>query len=119
MRRIERIKGRSDDMLIIRGANLFPSQVEAALAAEARLAPHYLLEVSRPERLDQLDILVELRPDAAGTLAEDEHADLERRAEALVKAVTGVSSTVRAVPPGTIERSQGKAKRVVDWRTRG
>jgi phenylacetate-CoA ligase len=119
MRRIERIKGRSDDMLIIRGANLFPSQVEAALAAEAHLAPHYLLEVSRPERLDQLDILVELRPHAAGTLAEDEHADLERRAAALIKALTGVSSTVRAVPPGTIERSQGKAKRVVDWRTRG
>ena len=119
MRRIERLKGRSDDMLIIRGANLFPSQVEAALAAEARLAPHYLLEVSRPERLDQLDILVELRPDAASTLAEGEHADLERRAAALIKALTGVSSTVRAVPPGSIERSQGKAKRVVDRRPRG
>jgi phenylacetate-CoA ligase len=118
MRRIERIKGRSDDMLVIRGANLFPSQVEAALAAEARLAPHYLLEVSRPGRLDRLDVLVELRPESAGALAPEEHAALERRAEALIKAASGVSATVRAVPPGAIERSQGKARRVVDRRPR-
>lgn len=116
MRRIARIKGRSDDMLIIRGVNLFPSQVEAALAAEALLAPHYLLEVSRPERLDQLDVVVELRADAAGTLTPDEHAALERRAEGLIRAQVGVAATVRAVPPGTVERSQGKAKRVVDRR---
>jgi len=116
MRRIERIKGRSDDMLVIRGANLFPSQVEAALAAEPRLAPHYLLEVSRPERLDRLDVAVELRMDSAGPLTHDEHAALERHAEALIKAGTGVTATVRAVPPGAIERSQGKAKRVIDRR---
>ena len=61
MRRIERIKGRSDDMLIIRGVNVFPSQIEAALAAEQMFAPHYILEVTRPDRLDELAVIVETR----------------------------------------------------------
>ena len=61
MRRIERIKGRSDDMLIIRGVNVFPSQIEAALAAEQSFAPHYILEVTRPDRLDELEVIVETR----------------------------------------------------------
>ena len=59
MRRIERLKGRSDDMLIIRGVNVFPSQIEAILAKDERLAPHYLLELRRPARLDELDVVVE------------------------------------------------------------
>jgi phenylacetate-CoA ligase len=116
MRRIERIKGRSDDMLIIRGVNVFPSQIEAVLATVDRLAPHYVLEVKRPERLDELDVVVEMRPEIAGTLAQKEHAELERRAEHLIKAHVGVTTTVRVVPAGTIERSQGKAKRVIDKR---
>ena len=74
MRRIERIKGRSDDMLIIRGVNVFPSQIEAALAAEQMFAPHYILEVTRPDRLDELAVIVETRdalpPDAMMVLAE-------------------------------------------------
>ncbi len=114
MRRIERIKGRSDDMLIIRGVNVFPSQIEAALADEAMLAPHYILEVTRPEQLDELAVIVETRKavpaDAAAVLAE--------RAVHLIKAHVGVTTVVRAVPPGTIERSQGKAKRVIDKRPR-
>ena len=82
MRRIERVKGRSDDMLIIRGVNVFPSQIEAVLAAEPRLAPHYVLEVTRPERLDELAVLVETRPeDGAGT-SEDERAGLEAQGRA-------------------------------------
>jgi phenylacetate-CoA ligase len=116
MRRIARIKGRSDDMLIIRGVNLFPSQVEAALAEESRLAPHYLLEVTRPERLDELAVVVELRPEVAGRMLAAEQAALEQRTEALIRAKVGLATVVRAVPPGTIERSQGKAKRVVDRR---
>ena len=63
MRRIERVKGRSDDMLIIRGVNVFPSQIEAVLAAEPRLAPYYVLEVTRPHRLDELAVMVETRPE--------------------------------------------------------
>jgi phenylacetate-CoA ligase len=112
MRRIERIKGRSDDMLIIRGVNVFPTQIEAALAAEGLFAPHYILEVTRPDRLDELEVIVETRdrlpPDAAMVLAD--------RGVHLIKAHVGVTATVRAVAPGTIERSQGKAKRVIDKR---
>ncbi len=121
MRRIERVKGRSDDMLIIRGVNVFPSQIEAVLATETRLAPHYVLEVTRPERLDELAVLVETRPgDGAGTgTGEDERSGLEAKAEHLIKAHIGVTCSVRVVPPGTIERSQGKAKRVIDRRPKG
>jgi phenylacetate-CoA ligase len=114
MRRIERIKGRSDDMLIIRGVNVFPTQIEAALAGEQLFAPHYILEVTRPDRLDELEVIVETRdrlpPDAALVLAD--------RAVHLIKAHVGVTAAVRAVPPGSIERSQGKAKRVIDKRPR-
>lgn len=115
MRRIERIKGRSDDMMIIRGVNVFPSQIEAALATEERLAPHYVLEVTRPDRLDELDVFVETRV----RLAFDEQAVLESRAERLIKANVGVTTAVHVVAPGTIERSQGKAKRVIDKRPKG
>jgi phenylacetate-CoA ligase len=116
MRRIARIKGRSDDMLIIRGVNLFPSQIEAALAEEPRLAPHYLLEVSRPERLDELEVVAELRPETADRLTAEAQLALERATEALIRARIGLAVAVRAVPPGTIERSQGKARRVLDRR---
>lgn len=116
MRRIERVKGRSDDMLIIRGVNVFPSQVEEVLGREPQLAPHYILEVSRPHNLDELDVLVEMRPELAGTLSAAENAALAQKAEHLIKAYIGVTTTVRILEPGTIERSQGKAKRVVDRR---
>jgi phenylacetate-CoA ligase len=119
MRRMARIKGRSDDMLIIRGVNVFPLQIEAVLAAEDSLAPHYLLEITRPQRLDQLDVVVELRHAFAGQLTGDAHTALERRAEHLIKAHVGVTASVRVVPPETLERSQGKAKRVIDKRPRG
>jgi phenylacetate-CoA ligase len=112
-RRIERVKGRSDDMLIIRGVNVFPSQIEAVLAAEPRLAPHYVLEVTRPNRLDELAVVVEVRDGGAGEAA---RATLEAEAAHLIKVHVGVSCTVRVVPPGTIERSEGKAKRVIDRR---
>jgi phenylacetate-CoA ligase len=118
MRRIERIRGRSDDMLIIRGVNVFPSQIEAALTKEPELAPHYVLELRRPDRLDELDVVVETRAALAGKLSTAQHAALERRAEQLIKAFVGVTTTVRVVEPGTIERSQGKAKRVHDLRSK-
>lgn len=119
MRRIDRISGRSDDMLIIRGVNVFPSNIEAVLAKEEKLSPHYLLELRRPGSLDELDVLVEIRSIFAGTLSNDEIAALERRTEHLIKASAGITTKVRVVAPGTLERSQGKAKRVIDLRTKG
>src|ERR1051326_4840457 len=116
MRRMERIKGRSDDMLIIRGVNLFPSQIEAVLGNEPQLAPHYLLEVRRPQALDELDVLVEMRPELSGMLSAEKIDGLAQRTQHLIKSYIGLSATVRVLEPGTIERSQGKAKRVVDRR---
>jgi phenylacetate-CoA ligase len=116
MRRIERVKGRSDDMLIIRGVNVFPSQIEAVLGQEPQLAPHYVLEVRRPHSLDELDVLVEMRPELAGKLGADDIAALGKKADHLIKAYIGISTTVRVLEPGSIERSQGKAKRVIDKR---
>jgi phenylacetate-CoA ligase len=114
MRRMQRVKGRSDDMLIIRGVNVFPSQIEAVLAQEEQLTPHYVLELRRPDRLDELDVVVERR---AGTEAtEAKRTALEQKAEHLIKVFVGVTAKVRVVEPGTIERSQGKAQRVVDLR---
>jgi phenylacetate-CoA ligase len=116
MRRMERIKGRSDDMLIIRGVNVFPSQIEAALAGEEKLAPHYVLELRRPGKLDELDIVVETRRPLDGKDVATEREALERKAEHLIKALVGVTAKARVVDPGAIERSQGKAKRVIDLR---
>jgi phenylacetate-CoA ligase len=116
MRRIERIKGRSDDMLIIRGVNLFPSQIEAVLGREPQLAPHYVLEIRRPHNLDELEVLVEMRAELSGQLGAEEIAALAQKAQHLIKAYAGITATVRVLEPGTIERSQGKAKRVIDRR---
>jgi phenylacetate-CoA ligase len=119
MRRIERIKGRSDDMLIIRGVNVFPSQIEAVLTQEKDLAPHYVIELRRPDRLDELEVVVETRAALAGRLSTAQHDALGRKAEHLIKAYVGVTAKVRVVEPGTVERSQGKAKRVLDLRSKG
>ncbi len=117
MRRFGRITGRSDDMLIIRGVNVFPSQIEELILKDRRLAPHYVLEVRREERLDALDVVVEPRPDLAGD------ADARRQAgERLahdIKAFIGINATVKVADVGKVERSIGKAKRVIDLRPRG
>ena len=112
MRRVEKITGRSDDMLIIRGVNLFPTQVEELIVKEAALAPHYQLEVTRPGALDELTIHVERAPDAG---AQDGEAAGKRLAHD-VKSLIGVSARVDIAAPGGIERSMGKARRVVDRR---
>jgi phenylacetate-CoA ligase len=103
-------------MLIIRGVNVFPSNIEAVLAREERLAPHYLLELRRPGSLDELDVVVETRTALGGKLTGTELAELERRTEHTIKALVGITTKVRVVEPGTLERSQGKAKRVLDLR---
>ena len=111
MRRIERMKGRRRRYAYHpRRKCYLPSPIEAALATEELFAPHYILEVTRPDRLDELEVIVETR--AAQT--SDASAALANHAVHLIKAHVGVTTTVRAVAPGTIERSQGKAKRVID-----
>lgn len=112
MRRFARITGRCDDMLIVRGVNLFPSQIEEQILACPGLAPHYRLDLSRPGRLDELTVHVEARPDLDMSEQAQAGADLARR----IKAHLGVSATVCVEPPAGLERSAGKAVRVRDLR---
>jgi len=115
MRRIEKITGRSDDMLIIRGVNVFPTQVEELIVKEPVLAPHYQIEVTRPRNLDEIAVVVERTPMSG---YQDGMAAGERLGN-LIKSLIGISAEVRVVAPGGIERSIGKAKRVVDRRPKG
>ncbi len=114
VRRIEKITGRSDDMIILRGVNVFPTQVEELLLRVDGLTPHYQLVLTRPQRMDELTVRVETRPDVPS----DTREQLSRRLCALVKENVGVSVACDVVEPGGIERSQGKAQRVVDQRPR-
>jgi phenylacetate-CoA ligase len=109
MRRMERITGRSDDMLIIRGVNVFPSQVEEQILKQPELSPHYVLELTRDGPLDHLTVLVEL---AQGAADQDSAARLQHN----IKSYIGVTTDVKVVREGTIERSVGKARRVIDKR---
>lgn len=113
MRRMEKITGRSDDMIILRGVNVFPSQIEEQLVMVAGLAPHYQIELTRSGRMDRMTVHVEALPDFATAQARASSArDLASR----IKGVIGVSTEVRVADPGGVERSQGKARRVVDNR---
>ncbi|MCZ8206188.1 phenylacetate--CoA ligase PaaK [Gemmatimonas sp.] len=112
MRRLGRIGGRSDDMLIIRGVNLFPSQVEELVLQQGALSGHYQLEVSREGLLDQLLVRCELRPEAGGADRDTVGAVLQGR----IKTLCGVTAQVVVLDPGALERSAGKARRVVDRR---
>jgi phenylacetate-CoA ligase len=118
MRRMGRITGRSDDMLIIRGVNVFPTQIEELLVTEPKLAPHYVIEVRREGPLDDMLILVEMRQDLGGRIAADERTEIERHVQHNVKSYVGVTARVQVVDPGKIERSQGKARRVIDLRAK-
>jgi len=118
MRRMARVTGRSDDMLIIRGVNVFPSQIEELLLKQPDLAPHYVLEVRREGRLDDLDILVERRSGTAASLPVATITAIEQDMERQIKGYIGVTTRVRVVEPGTVQRSQGKAVRVIDKRPR-
>jgi phenylacetate-CoA ligase len=112
MRRMEKVTGRSDDMMIVHGVNVFPSQIEEILLKDARLAPHFVIELRRIERLDQITVVVEARPEADDGMFESCDRDLAHH----IKAQIGVTAAVRTVKPGTVERSLGKAKRVIDLR---
>jgi phenylacetate-CoA ligase len=114
MRRMARVTGRTDDMLIIRGVNVFPSQIEELVLRQPHLAPHYVLEISRGGTLDELTVKVEPHPHAAAhaTVCSQAAADLQHS----IKVFIGVTASVVVCDPGTVERSIGKAKRVIDSR---
>jgi phenylacetate-CoA ligase len=116
--RMSRVAGRSDDMLVIRGVNVFPSQIEEALLRVEGTAPHYLIEVSRPGTLDLVVVRVEVRPQEFSDEMRQMIA-LRDRIDHEIHAVTGLRAKVELVAPGTLERSQGKARRVLDHRVRG
>jgi phenylacetate-CoA ligase len=108
--RIRSLRGRLDDMLIVRGVNLFPSHVEHLLLGVDEVAPHYRLIVERPRQMDELT--VECEPASA----EVDRAELVERLEPLLREHTGIRIAVRVVEPGAVPRSEGKAVRVVDRR---
>ncbi len=111
-RRMERITGRSDDMIVLRGVNVFPTQIEELLLRVPGLSPHFQLELTTPDRQDELTVHAEGRPDAS-------EADREAAGAALAAAVRdniGIRIQVSVAAPGTIERSAGKMRRVIDNR---
>lgn len=113
--RMNKIMGRSDDMLIIRGVNVFPSQIESVLLEFGETAPHYHLYVDRENNTDTFDVHVEVRPE---NFTDDMTSmlNLGKRIEARINSVVGIHARVKLVEPRSIERSQGKAKRVTDKR---
>ena len=113
MRRMEKVTGRSDDMIILRGVNLFPTQIEEVLLATHWCGGHFIIELTREGRMDEMTVVAEARP---------EHWDEQRTGRAHraghrhIKNTIGITARIRAVPPETLERSLGKAKRVYDKR---
>ena len=117
MRRIDKITGRTDDMLIIRGVNVFPTQIEERILKMPHLAPHYQLIITRDGHLDQVEVLAEVRFDLASSTSASTGEALARELQQAIKTHVGISTMVRVLPPDSVERTlTGKAKRVIDRR---
>ncbi len=116
--RLSRITGRTDDMLIVRGVNVYPSQIEHALMQVSRVEPHYLLVLRREGALDTLEVRVEATSEVADE-GPDAMLGLAAHARRRLHEVTGLTATVTVLPPKTLERGAGKAKRVQDLRAGG
>jgi phenylacetate-CoA ligase len=116
MRRIAKITGRSDDMIILRGVNVFPTQIEEQVLRCRGLAPHFQIELTRSGRLDEMTVCVEA---ATGAADAEARAAAARELAHLVKSVVGVTCRIDVRDPGAVERSAGKARRVLDLRPRG
>jgi phenylacetate-CoA ligase len=114
MRRMEKVTGRSDDMMIVRGVNVFPTQIEEKLLALDALSAHYQIVLTRNGRMDEMEVKIEARP-GAGDAANEAAKVLARQ----IKDTIGISAWINVVAPDGIERSQGKAKRIVDLRPKG
>ena len=119
MRRMQKITGRSDDMLIIRGVNVFPTQIEELILKQPVLSPHYVIELGKDGPLDKMSVLVELQPGAGGAGGSSDAGAGATAAKLAhdIKSYIGITAEVKIVPLNTIERSIGKAKRVIDKRT--
>ena len=113
MRRIEKITGRSDDMIILRGVNVFPTQIEEQILKCKGLAPHFQIELTRDGRMDVMTVHVECTPARSDTDARNASA---KELSHHIKSVVGVSTKIQVQDPETVARSEGKAKRVVDNR---
>jgi phenylacetate-CoA ligase len=111
MRRMEKITGRTDDLMIIRGVNVFPTQIEELILGIEGLTPHYLCVLTRPNRLDELTVQVEAAPGLT------DHDTAARALSALIKNRIGITAKIEILPPHALERSLGKAKRINDRRT--
>ncbi|HEY6011389.1 MAG TPA: AMP-binding protein, partial [Nitrospirota bacterium] len=128
--RMRRVRGRADDMLIIRGVNVFPSQVESVLLRSKEVAPHYIIEVNRKGRMDEMNVRVEVTPEVmdqmaakvlttdlkAFALEEEALIKIKSEIQKNIKDIIGVTTDITLVPPSAIQRSEGKAKRVIDNR---
>jgi phenylacetate-CoA ligase len=113
-----KIGGRSDDMLIIRGVNVFPTQIEEILLQHGKLSGQYQIHVSRDGNLDQVEVHCEVQPTAAGTTAE-EVREIAGWVQHRVKTIVGITTRVSVLAPDSIQRTQtGKAQRVIDRRKR-
>ncbi len=112
MRRMEKITGRSDDMMIVRGVNVFPTQIEEQILKVPGLAGHYQIVLTRDDRLDKMEVLVEAGPDIDASQRTSAAAHLAHH----IKAIIGSTAKVTVLDPGGVERSQGKARRVIDKR---
>ncbi len=113
MRRMEKVTGRSDDMIILRGVNVFPTQIEEALMATPGLAPHFQIELSRPDRMDQMRVLCEC---ADASISDTARAEAAKMMSAQIKQTVGISVRVDVADVGGVARSEGKAVRIVDNR---
>ncbi|MCC8166136.1 MAG: phenylacetate--CoA ligase [Planctomycetes bacterium] len=116
--RMSRVTGRSDDMLVIRGVNVYPTQIEEALLRVREAAPHYMIDVDRPGTLDVATVRVEILPEMFSASMR-EMVGLRDKISAAINSVTGIRMEVELVAPKTLERFQGKAKRVTDRRPKG
>lgn len=115
MRRMEKVTGRSDDMIILRGVNVFPTQIEEQLMTIEGLAPHFQIELSRPDRMDQMFVMTEA---VAGFTSDQQRKKAASDLAARVKRTVGISIRVDVADPGGVARSEGKALRIVDNRTK-
>jgi phenylacetate-CoA ligase len=110
---MEKVSGRSDDMIVVRGVNVFPTQIEELILRCDGLTPHYLIELTREQRMDEMLIRVEARPERA---APEARAAAAAELGHHVKSRIGITARVDVAEPGGVERSQGKARRVIDHR---